>query len=564
MKKELCVTTDFMDDLLQAGRHYTPEDLDALMAYCASLGATRHEWILDTIWSLYDDDSPCGYDLLAEACAAAHRHGMRFDAIFKPWEGALAHEKVLLPPTFPKPDGVPLLEEPVGLVPATRPFVAAHPEMRLARRPDEARDPGGRIATIKLIQRGPAALTFSEADLSIWTGTVNGNGALSRYDGPVEFSETLEWRERFPATDEPCRIVSLGGLRLPGETRFIIVRCAKKNERGSFTNDLHRMVELENENGEALPAAVSSGRSNGEALHTRMQNDLRLGLSRYARHPETKSWLEDKDRFLAHCRDMHRYGIGMTELTLEKSGEIAVMRGKLPHVLGQLNPVYPEVRQHWLEHVKYCLDRGVDGVNIRVANHNRPTDPWAFGFNQPVLEQMEHPEVSAEAERINGDAYTLFLREAAELVHRHKKDLGVHVHGLMFQRHDGHGGPWGPMPCNIEWQWQTWIREIADYVEFRGANMLRPESLHPIIDRIGLAAREAGIPFNYQSSRSPAVVHFDGVCSTLEHEMEWVRRHPDIAIYNLYEAANFTKMDEQDRLIGSPGLARSVRRRWWD
>jgi hypothetical protein len=52
--RELWTTTDIYDDLIFAGRIFTREDLDALMAYCASLGASRHEWNLDTMWNLYE------------------------------------------------------------------------------------------------------------------------------------------------------------------------------------------------------------------------------------------------------------------------------------------------------------------------------------------------------------------------------------------------------------------------------------------------------------------------------------------------------------------------------
>ncbi|MCA1809466.1 MAG: hypothetical protein LC725_08470 [Lentisphaerae bacterium] len=89
-QKELWVTVDYFDDVLRAGRLYSREDLDAMMAYVASLGASRLQWIVDTAWTLYHADSPQGFDLLNVASEAAHRHGLRFDAIFKPFEGALS------------------------------------------------------------------------------------------------------------------------------------------------------------------------------------------------------------------------------------------------------------------------------------------------------------------------------------------------------------------------------------------------------------------------------------------------------------------------------------------
>lgn len=185
------------------------------------------------------------------------------------------------------------------------------------------------------------------------------------------------------------------------------------------------------------------------------------------------------------------------------------------------------------------------------------------GFNEPTLKQMTHKDNTAEAARINGEAYTQLLREARDLLHSHGREIGVHVHALMFQPDNRHGGPWGPVPMNIQWQWEQWIKEIADYVEFRGANMLLPPNIRVVADRIGLAAREAGIPFIYQSTRG-RTVHFDGPHKWLAKEVAWARRHPDITFYNLYETAeHYTRMGKHGRLEGSPDVADLIRRRWW-
>jgi len=558
MTKELCTTTDFLDDLIRAGRHLEKRDLDDLMAYCASLGATRHEWILDTIWTLYDDDGPVGYDLLEAACEAAHRHGMRFDVVFKPLEGALAHSMALLPHTFPRPEGAPLLEETVGLVHAVRPFVAAHPEMRMARRPEDA-DPGGRIAAIRLIKNDDAPAPFGLEDLSIFTS--RRNGGFKPYAGPVSLSESLEWRPLFPYRDRPCRVLTLGGLELPEDARYFMIRCRKRDAAGDFTNAVEQLVELVDERGRVIPSTPSLRRVDGEGQFERARRIAHLGLTRYARRPEIRELQKDRGRFLAQCEDMHRFDAGWENATLNRLDEVAVARGKARHVIGALNPAYKEVREHWLDHIRFCIERGVDGVNLRVADHNRPYEPWAYGFNEPALDQMTDRNNVAELARINGEAYTQFLREAAELLHENGKEIGVHVHGLVFRHHDLHANS-TPLKRNVAWQWDTWVREIADYVELRSASMLRPENVREVTDRVGLAAREAGIPFIYQCGRERAVVHFDGPHPGLAWEMDWVRNHPDVTAYNLYETANFSRFTEDGRFEGSPDMADLVRHHW--
>ncbi|MFC1454345.1 hypothetical protein ACFLQL_04100 [Verrucomicrobiota bacterium] len=553
--KELCVTTDFYDDLIHAGRHYRKEDLDAMMAYAAGLGARRHEWILDTIWTLYDEDGPVGYDLLAEACEAAHRHGMRFDVVFKPFEGAIGNAALVVPHDMPRPPGVPLLDEIGGLVHNVRPFLAEHPEMRMARCADD-NDPGGRIAAIRLVKRDDAPAEFGKDDLSLFTS--NRNGGFQPYTGPMTMTESVEWRCLFPYRDCPSRILTLGGLELPADARYLMIRCRKK--KGTFTNAVEQLVELVNEHGAVIPSTPSLRRVNPEGMWQRADHIARLNLTAYVRDPEVRALLADRAGFLDRCRDMYAFDAGWEEATLDKADEVVVARGNARHVIGVLNPVYPEVRAHWMDHVQFCIDRGVDGVNMRVADHNRPYEPWTYGFNPPTLEQMTDPANTAEAARINGDAYTRFLREAAELLHKNGKEIGVHVHGLIF-RHDDRVPNNTPLPRNIAWQWETWIREFADYVEFRGANQLKQENIQLVTDRIGLAAREAGIPFIFQSGRGDAV-HYDGPHYVLAREMDWVRTRPDISIYNLYEIACFSRMNSGDRFEGSPAIAELVREHW--
>lgn len=564
MPKILCTSTDYMDDLLYAGRHYEKQELDAMMAYCASLGSTRHEWILDTVWALYDEDSPAGYDILDAACEAAHRHGMRFDVVFKPFEGALWPDKMVLPETLPRPADAPVLEEMCGIVDSVRPFLVEHPEMRLARRPNDAVDPGGRIKAIRLIKGDDKPASFGADDLSIWTSPVNGNDSYKRYDGPVTFSETVEQGWTYlPPRDQAFRVLTLSDLELPEDARYVLVRYAKQNPKGDFTNHIDRIVELVNERGQLIPCTPSQGLVDAEGLFERVNHSAKIGLSRYTRHPEVREMLQDREQFLAHCRGMRRFGaMANTHATFDQAGEVGVARGKPRHTVGILNPVHPEVRQHWLEQTQFCIDRGVDGVNFRLANHNRPMDPWNLGFNEPTLAQMTHPDNAAEAMRINGEAYTQFLREARDLLHQHKCQIGVHVHSLVFQPDNRHGGPWGSLPMNFDWQWETWVREIADYVEYRGANMVLPPNNQWIVERIGLAAREAGVPFFYQCTRGDGAIRFDGPYARLKAEMDWLREHPDVAGYNLYETANFMRMDQGDELKGSTDLAELVRQCW--
>lgn len=550
-----------MSDLLhpRMDRHFDKAQLDQLMAYSASLGAVRQEWIADT-WLLDPElggssDNPAGFDYLAAACEAAHQNGLRFDVVFKPFEGLMPQQMQKFPETFPKPEGIPLLADCGGFYHSARPFLAQNPHLRLARGPEEDRLEVP-IAAIRLIKNddGPAGL--GAEDLTIWTSRVNGGKYYEKYEGPVTYRESLEWRPIHPRRDQQFRVLTLGGLKLPADARYIMVRCS--NENSDFTNESEHLLELADRHGQLLPSTPSSGRVKSGKLLEMSKLASKLGLTRYLMHPAIRALLDDEAGFLELCEGAHDFG-KTDRITLGGGAEAAVMRGKPRYVAGSLHPIYPEVREHWLELIGYCLDRGVDGINIRVANHNRPFEPWAYGFNDRVAEQMSRPDQAGEAARINGEAYTQLIKEASETVRARGKELGVHVNGETFTQNIG-GRGW-PLPRNFIWQWERWIRDYADYAEFRGAGM-HAGDLRFVLDRIGLAAREAGIPFMLQSTRMTSRDHFGSANPVCAHEMEWVRDDPEITIYNLYETVSFTRLTAEGWIEGSPQIAGLVKRIW--
>ncbi|MCF7853565.1 MAG: hypothetical protein K9N51_02110 [Candidatus Pacebacteria bacterium] len=579
MKKDLCCTTDFMDNLLSPRGHehgleanlfdFRPEHIDALMAYCAGIGATRHEWLaLGGLSPFYGPNSPLDYDVLHIACEASHRHGMRFDTVLKPFEGGWYGHGTngKLPLSLPRPEGAACIECIDGLVCGVRSSIVEHPEMQFERDPADLADPGGAVRVIRLINRSDAETGLADATFAIWFSRDGTGRSIETYDGPINVEETVEYRPQLPYHEQSARIVSLTNLRIPADASHIIVRCEKEGAV-ALENEIHQVVELENDAGASIPAFPAPGPIT-EAVIGRWRR--KAALDPYLSLPEVRSVLDDDAALAAHVEAANRLrtkclGANPTQIALKsgEEGELVIMRGKPRYVDSVLNPIYPEVREHWLDMVRLCLERDVDGVNIRVQDHNYAFEPWAFGFNPPTMERMEHPDNMAEAAKINGDAYTSFLREAAKLVHDAGKDFGVHVYSTMLGTDERPGVWWMTLipELQIEWQWETWIREIADYVEFRGAFTLRPESVKRAVDRIGLVARQAGKKFIYQSSRAADVVSFDGPHDHLAWEIEnIVRNHPDINIYNLYETACFTRFDEKGEMKGSTAVADLVRK----
>ncbi len=570
--KKLGSTTDFLDDLYKSGRWLSKENLDEIMEYCASLGSKRHQWVIGLCqMPMYENTSLAGFDLLEYACESAHRHGMRFDVIFKPFEGGryrLAY-RGSFPLNFPRPEGVPFIVGKKGLISGVDPFAAKNPQMQHALRPQDAYDPGGAVKAIRFIKKDADPVNIGPEDFTIWFSNSLTGENIQKYEGPVSFQNTVQYRPIPPYSDLSCRVLELGSLELPEDVAVVKVRCDAHSGPESFQNTEDSLVELVNEEGHSLPSELMPPTIPEKGLE-RLRRAARSGVDPYMTHPAVKPLIDDTEEFSERFRKMNLFRSSDSSRArplgcgIGRGSEIAVMRGRETFHPGVLNPIYPQVREHWLNTLRFFTERNVDGVNIRIANHSSPLERRSYGFNEPTRAQMDNEGNYEEAERINGRAYTQFLEDAAELLHSFKKELGVHVHGLHFAMNERITGPRhqsGIIPGNIGWEWRKWISDIVDFAEFRGAFFLRPVSLARVVDRIGMAARDAKIPFIYQSSRGGGVVSFEGPFSHLDWELKnVVSSHPDITEYNLYETAGFMRLNDDGHIEGSGEFAELLRK----
>lgn len=561
MKKELCVTSDFADDLIISEKILSENHIDSMMQYAASLGAARFEWIVDTLWTLYDKNNSMGYDLLRVACDAAHRHGMRFDAVYKPFESGL---KAALPHSFPHAEGDRVIKDETGLLYNVRQFVAGHPQYRIARRKGDGADPGGKLAEIRLVKFDENDIQFRPEDISFRYSATNGN--FQRYEGKPEVSITKEWRLNYPYDDRLSTLLHFKGFNLPENIKYIEVHCAKLSRNGSFSNHIESMVELVNDRGKIIPCAPSTLHPDPESLYKRSKTISDLGLSLFARKPAVRALLDNYETFRRHfeenCKGMYVFEPQWEVFSLDRDGAgvIAVCRGKPLCHPTNLHPIYPEVRQHWLEDIQYCIDRGVDGVNIRISRHGGMNEPWAYGFNDPVIAKLKNKNDVYEAALVNGRAFDTFMEEAAELLHRSRKEIGVHLCGLILRSADRIMAT--TKPGNFAWNWEHWIRDLVDYAEFHKTNFFKFHNAGEVIDHFGYVLNKAGKPFIYQSGQSAAVTHYDPPHRFLAFEMQWAKNHPNITCYNLYETASVFKMNPKGEYVGSPHVRELVKNNW--
>lgn len=564
MNKELCITSDFVDDLLVANSLLGEDHLDGIMQYAASLGAKRFEWVLDIKRNIYEAHSPMGYDLLKVACDAAHRHGMRFDAVYKPFETGQISSVASVPHSFPHTKEDRLIRNENGLLHSVHPFAVKNPGCRIARRKGDGEDPGGRLAEVRLVKLGEGEPPFDLEDISFWHSSTNGN--FQRFEGRLEMSVSRDWRLSYPYDDKPSTVVHFKGFDLPETSKYLEVRCSKRSPSGSFTNAIENLVELVNERGEIIPCAPSTIRPSPAKTYQRAKTLSDLGIVDYLAKPEVRALLKDFETFNAHfeanCKGMVWFEPQWEDFTLDRedTGAIVVCRGKPLCHPASLHPIYPEVRQSWLEIVQYCIDRGVDGVNIRISRHGGMNEPWAYGFNDPVIDQLENKEDVYEAALVNGRAFDTFLEDAAALLHRHHREIGVHLCGIILRAPDRKMAT--TKPSIFVWNWEQWVRDLVDYTEFHKTNFFTFPHACEIIDHFGHVVHRAGKPFIYQSGQSAGVTHFDPPHHFLPFEMEWAKHHPYISCYNLYETASFFRMDEQGEYTGSPHIAKLLEEHW--
>jgi len=566
-QKKLFATTDFVDNILineRGSRYGTPvvrtreyydkyrcfmdkSQLDGLHKFLASIGVTRHQWIVETIWTLYEN-YPHGFDLLAEAVKSAHAHGLEFYAEIKPFEGGGFGN--ILPHSMPCPDGAVAFKDLRGIFPLANPFAVMNPCMNLKHSPGTyvCNEP---VLSVRLVKRDDRPTRVKAEHLSIWTSPFN-NGFVP-YKGTVSFREAIEKRYRFPYWRK-CRVLHLENLNIPEGHRYFLIRCSLADNKGDFMNEKGNILELAGPDGKNIPHTLSTGPVSLEAHYDSFyRSKVMTQLVRYLQLPEVQAEINDLQKMKEHYRHFYSFGEynPIDPVTLDRDGYVAAACGKPEYIFGTLHPVYPEVREHWLNMVNYCLDRGVDGINFRVANHTRSPESWAYGFNEPVIEATGGKTGYTDISRINGNAYTQFLREAQRLIKRKGKAMTVHLYPDMILLND-RPDKLNSLPRNFEWQWKIWVKELADELEFRGVFRLRPWHLQQAMDVFSTVTREAGKPFYFQGDFHG--LSFHGPFYSTAEEIDWVKGYSGLDGYVLYETANFTRINEDGEVEGSPEM----------
>ncbi len=569
--KKLIATTDYNDNLAvnyNGTRYGTPKkwpdefykdnryfmdraQLDDLHRELASMGVTRHQFMYNPR-STYYENYPHGFDLLAEVADSAHKYGLEIYNVIKPFEnGGFA---AFLPTTMPFPEHSDAFKDLRGICPGAWTFAAEHPEMNLKRKPGTP-DVKGPVTAIRLIKSDNRNYRISQEHISIWSSASNNN--FVEYTGPVKYEETVLSRYRFPYWRQ-CNALVFSGLQLPENHKYILIKCSLADSQGNFSNEYGNILELLNQDGEIIPHTMGKEPVDLKDHMRIFKSDLQLKQIRYLQNPLVQAEINNPERMKYHYNDFYKFGENLSSqwTTLDKDGFLMAVCGKPEYMLGTLHPIYPEVREEWLRLTKYCLDRGADGINFRAANHTRMDEFWEYGYNEPVLKasggKTDFPTIS----KINGDAYTLFLRQARDQIKSRGKNMTIHLHTTMLKPDDRK--PSTSLPPNFEWQWPTWVQEIGDEFELRGSFTLRPWHLDTVIEVFSKATNAARKPLYYQGDFHGMSMERPYLCTP--NEIDRVNSDPNLAGFVMYETAYYTRLTDDYRIEKSQEMAAVVKK----
>jgi hypothetical protein len=550
----ISVTVDFGDDI-QFGV-YTHELLEDLMARLKSMGVGR------VYWQYYGDNDPESYWFgkeftwgkhvrygsvtlgnigtpLKAAVPAAHKHGLELYGVLRPNEMGYAGTYPEGSPEAANAMGVKRIGGPLNWM---VPFVKRHPHMRLRRRPYKAPPNLESIPVrkIRLLKKDDSPTRIRKEHLQVWTSPAN-----YRYQQrDVEFTlkEAVEPAPRevrdhygalVTAKGAPVRTLTMEGLDLPD--KYILVTTTFKDQNGDFTNTPMAMVEAYGPDPEPLPITVA----------------IRMGL-----------WGPPSPRDFRTYGLEFDHGFGAFEGQLDEDnaareegvhytvgpsdGIIAFAKGKNEYVPVVPCEAYPEVRKLWSGWVDQMLAAGVDGIDMRVHSHGTPiNEPFEYGFNEPLVEAYRKrfgedlladdagPGLLAQ---LRGEIFTDFMRDTSRRVRAAGKKMQVHMHTEAW-RPDPRPSPMYWMPSNINYEWQSWMREgLFDGILLRGTEDVKTDD--PVALEALDIAREMGVSVylnrGLRGVPGPDRVNVGGMDEYVA-DLETVFRDDRYAGFNIYD-----------------------------
>ena len=209
--------------------------------------------------------------------------------------------------------------------------------------------------------------------------------------------------------------------------------------------------------------------------------------------------------------------------------------------------------------IRYQLDSGCDGVDIRWTSHTQCYDRENYGFSPPVIDEFKRRygvDIASQPfdreawHNLRGEYVDLFLVEASKLVRSQGKEFLAHLSDVRMDSA-------ADEPCylNTAWNWRRWLREgLIDKLTFKRFVWVNRDYIYRDFYREAVAeCMRLGIPM----ISSPA----DQGDKDRKMDLELIdrAREDGFAIFNLYEAASFLRLDKNGFNFQFPAIWKKVR-----
>jgi hypothetical protein len=509
------VTIEFNDDLMSGP--WTVETLDQQMEIYRQSGIRRVYFLptappLDGYWRMPEAMYPQHRgnflktvenlgDFVPAFAAAARQKGLEFFAVCKLFDEGF--EKDWL--SFSEPNPAVGLRSLSGYVPRVTDWLARNPDLRLRRHPNDllVSEKAGPVRILCI----EAAFFEGMPEFDIW--------------GSMDNSSYRLWDDAKIVESSPGRIVwefSEGAPRWIGVMR-------RQGSGGRFGN--------------ILDATVSAKSVTGDAVQLTFGVVTDGNRKRPGRAFPNASFAFDVTQ--AGPQPVDSRG---SYWWFEEGVPLGIVVGVEGHIIGAPSPAYPAVHRHWLKEINRCLDAGCNGVDLRVANHNRSMEWLRYGYDGPLLAVLGENPPLPDVRRFLGNCFTDFVHEAANLVRSRSAKLHVHLeHG--FRR------PHLPCDLNVFFDWETWVRRgLVDE-----ATLVAHSARSGIMQEMAELCRSNGVAVNIRPYLISSLRCGDSI--DLLGEILLEAQTAGVDGFNIYENNTFFR-------VSAGGVLESHATQFWD
>lgn len=394
-----------------------------------------------------------GGDPLKTYIRHGHQMGLEMIAIYKIYEGGGG----VTVPEGKEADNCTVYEDvPGGRRVYFDSFIQEHPEMRLIRRDDahlvDDSLPVDKIEVVfllddvsetarngsQLLHKGSTVQQIGTPKPELWVST--DNGTYVKYEDAYQCNWKQETRDIYDANNylfaenQNVYVLTVEGMDISDDIKYFALLFSDADKTNLLTNPFS-LITLYSGDSKLVTSATAYTRCAYDENDTPENHEWGDEISPYFAwqysYEEVKNW------FSNWGFEFEYGGDGATGTGWMNSNIYGITRGKPQYLPGVLCEGYAEVREHWLNYVKYlCEDLGFDGVDIRMLEHSGfVTDVVNYGYNEPILERYSErygtdltdlsveitPEIFLRIAQIRGEFLLMFYQEAAEWLHANDK-----------------------------------------------------------------------------------------------------------------------------------------------